>query len=206
MPKTKNSADKKLDGLLKELKTWEIVLAKLPQIVYAGDKILRTPCKKVTAADFASGKAKEWSDFIQKTLFEFRKLTGVGRGLAANQVGIDRQIIVTYLDDQFKTYINPEIIGVSETQALYGEMCISFFLVMGDIIRPYEVTLTYQDSEGKQHSTHVNGVAARVILHEIAHLNGKLCIDEAVPTTLRVIRFGKQEVFGEKLKLILPMS
>lgn len=189
-------------GMKDELTGWEQVLNEVPQLRYAGDKILRTPCQKVTSEEFKSGEVNKWIDEIIKSLTDIRRIMGFGRGLAANQVGIKKQIIVTFEKDGFQTYINPEIIEESDQQAMYGELCLSFVLVMGDIVRPFAVTIKYLNPEGEEVVEKIEGVKARLLGHEMDHLGGKLCLDGSVPNSLRVISRGKAQVFEEKLKII----
>lgn len=193
-------------NLYEELKTWQKIVKELSQITYAGDEILRTPCKPIVSEDFTSGRVSKWFDFMSQTLKRYRQITGFGRGLAANQVGIDKQIIVIYLDNIFNVYINPIIIDQSEDKAVYGELCISLGLLMGDIVRPVEVTVESLDIDGKKQQEHAVGIISRLLQHEIAHLRGQLCLDEAMPSTLRIIRQGKEEVLGQKLKLLREMN
>jgi peptide deformylase len=194
----------KLPGLDAELKNWQRILEKVPQLTYAGDKVLRTPCSLVTPEEIKSGQLKTWVQEMEKTLADFRDIAGYGRGLAANQIGISKQIIVTYSskDNHFKCYINPQVVGESDEKAVYGELCLSFVLVMGDIVRPWKITIRYQDLDGKSSEETVDGIEARLLGHELSHLQGKMCLDEAIPKSLRVIRGGKEEVFQEKLKLV----
>ncbi|MBI3577308.1 peptide deformylase [Candidatus Gottesmanbacteria bacterium] len=191
--------------LYDELKIWQTVLKKLPQLSYAGDEVLQTPCRLITPEDFSSGRVTKWFDLMRNTLKTYRQITGFGRGLAANQVGINTQIIVTYVDDAFRAYINPTIIEQSEDKAVYGELCISLGLLMGDIVRPVEVTVESLDVYGKKQQEHAMGIMSRLLQHEIAHLRGQLCLDEAMPASLRIIRHGQAEVFGQKLKLLREM-
>lgn len=194
----------KLPGLNAELRNWQQILEKVPQLTYAGDKVLRTPCLPVTPEEIKSGQVKIWVSEMEKTLADFRAIAGYGRGLAANQIGIPKQIVVTYSskDNSFRSYLNPQVVDESDEKAVYGELCLSFVLVMGDIVRPWEITITYQDLEGEPHKETIDGIEARLLGHELSHLQGKMCLDEAIPKSLRVIRGGKEEVFQEKLKLI----
>lgn len=194
----------KLPGLDAELKNWQQILERVPQLTYAGDKVLRTSCAVVTSDEIKSGQASVWVKEMEKTLAEFRQIAGYGRGLAANQIGISKQIIVTYSskDNSFKHYLNPQVLDESDEKAVYGELCLSFVLVMGDIVRPWKMTIKYEDLDGKTHEETVDGIEARLLGHELSHLQGKMCLDEAIPKSLRVIRGGKDEVFAEKLKLI----
>jgi len=195
-------ADTQLIGLDEELSSWRKVISEVPHLKYAGDKILRKPCLKVTQAEFDSGEVKKWNQLMIKTLTDVRRIMGFGRGLAANQVGFSKQMIVTFEKDIFQTYINPEVIEESELRAMYGELCLSFVLVMGDIVRPYWLTIKYLNPEGQEKIEKVEGVKARLLGHELDHLQGKLCLDGSVPNTLRVISGGKTQVFEEKLKVI----
>ncbi len=193
-------------GLYEELKTWQKILIQLPQIVYAGDDVLRTPCRPVLPDDFSSGRVTKWVGFMSDTLKTYRQITRYGRGLAANQVGIEKQIIVTYVDDIFHAYINPTIVDQSEDKAIYGELCLSLGLLMGDIVRPVEITVESLDINGVKQREHAVGIVSRLLQHEVAHLQGHICLDETTPGTLRIIRQGREEVFGQKLKLLREMK
>jgi len=106
-----------------------------------------------------------------------------GIGLAANQVGIDARImLVTFNVGQKKNMkvvpmINPEIIEVSEQKISMEEGCLSLPGQLGQVIRPAKIKARWQNAKGNWCEKKLNGWDARIFLHELDHLDGKLFID-----------------------------
>lgn len=95
-----------------------------------------------------------------------------GIGIAANQVGFDRRVIVLKLKDQKPfALFNPEIISASEDQ-IDEEGCLSFPNLFIKINRPNIVTVKYLDKENKECTITLKGYDAKCVQHEIDHLNG----------------------------------
>ena len=102
-----------------------------------------------------------------------------GVGLAAIQIGEPTRIIVCEIDDKFYTFINPEIIkSFPETSAM-EEGCLSLPNMYGEVERPKKISLKAINFDGKKIKIKAFGLLARVIQHEIDHLNGILFIDKA---------------------------
>ena len=104
-----------------------------------------------------------------------------GIGLAAPQVGISKKIIVvdpTFGDDEnsLRDMINPEIIE-TEKECELEEGCLSIPGVFEMVTRPEKITVKYHDVDGEEHRLEADGLLARVIQHEIDHLEGILFID-----------------------------
>lgn len=146
----------------------------LPINIY-GDEILRQKAKKVTRID------DNILRFIED-MFETMKFSD-GIGLAATQVGKRLQILVAdisevegYEHTKPMVVINPKIIlenGESEME----EGCLSLPTLRVNVKRPEKIRLRYNDIEMKEHIEDFEGLKARVLQHEIDHLNGKLIID-----------------------------
>lgn len=114
-----------------------------------------------------------------------------GIGLAANQVGISKRMLVMDVGEdnsierdqsnpiEPKLYyiINPEIIWVSEEKAVMEEGCLSIPGQGIPIERPLSVKIKYLDENGSEKTETFDGLQARCILHEIDHLNGKTMLD-----------------------------
>ncbi|OQA56227.1 MAG: Peptide deformylase 1 [Candidatus Omnitrophica bacterium ADurb.Bin277] len=102
-----------------------------------------------------------------------------GVGLAAPQVGISKQIFVCsprMMRGEEYVMVNP-VIEKSSGEAVSAEGCLSLPGISADITRATDLQLTYQDRNGALHRIAVRDFFARVIQHEIDHLNGKLLID-----------------------------
>ncbi len=102
-----------------------------------------------------------------------------GVGLAAPQIGKNiRLIVIRYKDDNI-AMINPKIINKSLFKEWDEEGCLSFPHLFGDVKRYKKITVTYLDPSGKEHKLSGEGFLARVIQHEVDHLEGILFVDKA---------------------------
>jgi len=109
-----------------------------------------------------------------------------GIGLAGPQINIMKRIIVW--DHQWVTkkkkyenlhvMINPEVIHSSEEDIGLYENCLSIPEVAGSVYRPKEVTVRYVDTDFETKEEIFDGTSARVIQHEIDHLDGKLFVNQ----------------------------
>ena len=110
-------------------------------------------------------------------------LKAPGVGLAANQVGILKQIVTINFEDKEnnkkKNYIlfNPSIIQYSKETTLMEEGCLSLPDQYADVERPKEIILEYMDEKEKVIKKQIDGYEARILQHEIDHLSGKLFVD-----------------------------
>jgi peptide deformylase len=107
-----------------------------------------------------------------------------GVGLAAPQLGIMQRLIVVSPDDMRPTaLINPKIIK-AEGEQLGQEGCLSIPGLYGDVLRSLYVEVEAQDRKGRDVVFELEGMPARVVQHEIDHLDGVLFIDKVLPETL----------------------
>lgn len=141
---------------------------------YLGDKVLRQPAKRVAKVD----------DSIRQLLKEMLQTmyTQNGIGLAAPQIGIHKQVIVIDCQpDNPNTppmaLINPEIKKKSKDLCVMEEGCLSIPNVFLEVTRPRSIEVVYKDEYGKQQKIKAMGLLARVIQHEMDHLNGVLFVD-----------------------------
>ena len=111
--------------------------------------------------------------------------TNNGVGLAANQVGITKQIVIIDVSpsEEPKIYvlINPEILEYSADSVEYEEGCLSFPGIHETLKRPSKIKVIFQDLKGKKHELEAEGLLAVAVQHETDHLNGKLFIDKMSP-------------------------
>ena len=134
-------------------------------------KVLKKKAKKVGEIDHDIKKLI--SDMIE-TLYASR-----GVGLAANQVGILKQIIV--VDDSrgggdVKIIINPRISQRRGSEIL-AEGCLSFPGLELEIKRPQKILLRYLDEKGCHQEIKAEDMLARIICHEVDHLRGRTFLD-----------------------------
>lgn len=100
-------------------------------------------------------------------------------GLAAVQIGVPLRVIVCRIEKNFKVFINPEIIKSSSQEEIFSEGCLSLPGYYGEVVRPKTIILQALNENGKKIKIKAFGLLARVIQHEIDHLNGVLFIDKA---------------------------
>ncbi len=100
-----------------------------------------------------------------------------GIGLAANQVGLDINLIVIEDNGGPLIMFNPVVLKRSSEVEYVGEGCLSFVGVFRIIKRAKEVTVKYRDQNGKMQYGVFKGLQARCIIHECEHLRGILMID-----------------------------
>ena len=138
-----------------------------------GEKILRQTSKKVDNID------GELVELLDSTLLAMRQ--GKGLGLAANHVGVNKRFFAIdlsyfYVIKEPVVIINPEIVEV--TDSVTGEEgCLSFPGLFLEVERPEKATVVGLDRDGQEITLEGNGLVARVLIHEIDHLDGKLFID-----------------------------
>jgi peptide deformylase len=103
----------------------------------------------------------------------------LGVGLAAPQLGISQRLLVYRVgpDAPLITLANPEIEWASDEREGSDEGCLSIPGVMVDVERPVYVRVRAQDEEGEPRSVEAAGLEARVIQHEMDHLDGVLILD-----------------------------
>lgn len=110
-------------------------------------------------------------DDMQETLEEAE-----GLGLAAPQVGVLKRAVLCRIDDVVYEMINPEIIE-SFGECVDREGCLSVTGKYANILRSEKITVTFFDRNKKLHKLLLEGYDARVVCHEIDHLNGILITD-----------------------------
>ena len=103
-----------------------------------------------------------------------------GVGLAAPQVGINEQIFVVDTGKEVFAAVNPKIIKTAGSEVM-EEGCLSIPYVLVDVKRAKTVWVEFTDQENAQVRAQLNGLAARVFLHEYDHLQGKLILDYLSP-------------------------
>ncbi len=178
-------------------------MAVLPINVY-GDQILRQKARKVTKID------DKLLMFINDMFETMDKSDGIG--LAATQVGQRLQVLIAdiskvegYENTKPMVVINPKII-LSESESVMEEGCLSLPGLRVNVKRPEKIRLKYNDIELKEHIEDFDGLAARVLQHEIDHLNGKLIIDYLSPTEKEKIKPFLDKMVKREIEVHYPIT
>ncbi|MBN2414431.1 peptide deformylase [bacterium] len=111
-----------------------------------------------------------------------------GVGLAANQVGETKRIIVFDAGEGFHCLINPEITPVEDETEVREEGCLSLPGVQVNVERYKRIKVEALDLAGAPFSDTLEGLAARAVQHEVDHLNGIMIIDHASSLQRRMMR------------------
>lgn len=160
-------------------------------VVIFGDPVLEGDSQPVTRFNRSLGRLL---DRMAATMYHQR-----GVGLAAVQVGVPWRAVVADYGEGLMELVNPEITHRSGAEkGLEG--CLSVPGYMGEVIRPTQVTVAARDRDGNRVWLDAEGWAARVLCHEIDHLDGDLFVDVAQrvvrlepETHLRVVFMGTPE-------------
>ncbi len=134
-----------------------------------GDPVLKTRAAPVEAFDESLARLSE------EMLATMREHEGVG--LAANQVGRLKRILVAAVEDQEWVIVNPVIEEAGPPAEKDLEGCLSIPGIQVEVERPNAVTVTGQDASGAPLRLEASGLLARVLQHEVDHLDGVLILD-----------------------------
>lgn len=144
------------------------------KVVMMGDELLRKKSKPVRVFD-----EYLWNllDDMKDTMHHKN-----GMGLAAVQVGILKRVIIIEANNMFVELINP-VITKERGGDIEEEGCLSVGTMTGLVKRPMEVTVTAQDRYGYNFTITGEKYLARVLCHEIDHLDGVLFVDKMIKET-----------------------
>jgi peptide deformylase len=162
--------------------------AALSQVVKFGDPVLKSAASPVTEFD------EQLAEEAERMIGLMRDAIGVG--LAATQLGVLRRMLVFQVgpDATPTVLVNPEIEWRSEDAATAEEGCLSIPGVVVDVERPLFVRARAVDVRGEPLMIEASGLEARVIQHEVDHLDGVLMLDRTEKDqrkgALRALREG----------------
>jgi len=163
--------------------------AALAHVVKFGDPVLKSRASPVE--DFGPELRAEVERMIQIMQ------EGMGVGLAATQLGILRRLLVFQAasDSEPSALINPKVEWTSDELAIAEEGCLSLPRVTMDVERPLHARFTGRDVDGDPVTIEASGLEARVLQHEIDHLDGVLILDRTErqqrKAALRALRAGE---------------
>jgi peptide deformylase len=163
----------------------------MSEIVLAGEQVLRTPCRHLTAAEITSPDLPE---LVAAMTVVLRDAPGVG--LAANQVGLD--VAVALVEDraeyqervdpehlvaqervpvELHVLLNPTIEPIGDEKVEWFEACLSIPGHTAIVPRYRRVRVTTLTPSGEVEELEATGWHARILQHEIDHLHGRMYVD-----------------------------
>ena len=162
-------------------------------LVYYGNETLASVAERVENVD---GEIVSLVNEMFDIMYKER-----GIGLAAPQIDVGKRIIVIDTGEEINgklALINPEILEFSDHLEPYEEGCLSVPRLLADVIRPAEIFVKGISVKGEEVEIEASGLMARVLQHEVDHLNGILFID-------RIEKYIKDE-FRAELKKIKKLN
>lgn len=147
--------------------------AALANVVKFGDPVLKSKASPV--AEFGPELRAE----VERMIAIMRD--GMGVGLAATQLGVLRRLLVFQAgsDGEPTALVNPVVEWLSDEGSIAEEGCLSLPRVSMDVERPLHARFSGYDAEGEAIEIEASGLEARVLQHEIDHLDGILILDRA---------------------------
>ena len=145
--------------------------AALAHIRRFGDPVLRTKARPVERFDETLRTEVDRMGVLMND--------AIGVGLAAPQVGVSHRLLVYRVepDSPVQVLVNPEIEWSSKDKDWLEEGCLSLPGVHVEVERPIHVRVAAQDARGDAITVEASGLEARVIQHEVDHLDGVLILD-----------------------------
>lgn len=155
-----------------DLKPFEIITVDSPR-----SSILRRRAQPVRTV------TREIQELIDRMFVTLRDARGLG--LAAPQVGVSRRVIVVEVGDRRMALVDPDLVR-QEGEVVGTEACLSIPGLLGDVPRAARVVVRARNRRNRSVTVEADGLLARVLQHEIDHLEGILFTDRVRdPATLR---------------------
>ena len=170
------------------------------QIHYLGDRVLRHPAKRIARVD------EDVRKLVREMLQTMYSANGIG--LAAPQVAVNKQLIVIDCEPDNPAnpplvLINPKITSYSRELCNLEEGCLSIPGVYLEVTRPQAIEVAFKDEHGRPRKLKASELLARVIQHEMDHLNGVLFVDRVENSLALTEELDKQ---GFSIQAVKPVA
>ena len=157
---------------------------------------------------------KDWKKLIADMWETMENANGVG--LAAPQIGRSVRLFVVDSGPMLeegqehlgirKTFINAQILEETGDDCSYSEGCLSIPDVSGDVERPEQITISWQDEDFVEHTETYSGMNARVIQHEYDHIEGILFTELLKPLKKRMVKRKLEKIKKGEIDLKYRMK
>lgn len=164
------------------------------EILLLGNPLLLERCAPVQPDD-AAAMHTVVAD-LHDTLFAFRARHGVGRAIAAPQIGVMKRVVYLNVGEPV-ALLNPEFVHLSpETFELWDD-CMSFPDLLVRVRRHSSATLRFRDLQWREHTWHLEGDLSELLQHELDHLDGILAVARAVDGHAFALRSQRRLLEGK---------
>lgn len=154
-------------------------------ILLLGNPELYERCSEVTEEELP--KMELVKTDLKDTLLAFRRLYGVGRAIAAPQIGVKKRVIYRHLDTPV-LFINPWLEFPDEEEMEVLDDCMSFPGLMVRVMRHKRCVIHYRNEQWEECAMELEGDMAELIQHEYDHLDGVLATMRAIDNRSLVMK------------------
>jgi peptide deformylase len=117
---------------------------------------------------------------LHDTLINFRKQHGVGRAIAAPQIGVMKRLLYMSIGDVSNVFINPTLEDMSDEMMEVWDDCMCFPDLLVKVTRHRSCRIQYRNQDWKQDSVVLHGDLSELLQHEHDHLDGVLAVSRAI--------------------------
>lgn len=117
---------------------------------------------------------------LHDTLMAFREKYGVGRAIAAPQIGVSRRLVYMYMNGQATEFINPVLEDGSAEMIEVWDDCMSFPELLVKVARHKSCRVRYRNLEWQEEEMHLEDDLSELLQHECDHLDGVLAVSRAI--------------------------
>lgn len=168
-------------------------------ILQLGNPLLWQPSTAV--ADHRDPEVEALARDLEETLAAFRAVHGVGRGIAAPQIGVLRRVIFIRMQPTgfAGPLINPRVVWAADEKIELWDDCFSFPRLLVKVRRSKRVRVAYLDREGEAQTIDAEGDLSELLQHEIDHLDGILAVQRAISPRAFATREEWERRYRQKL-------
>ncbi|MBI9085147.1 MAG: peptide deformylase [Desulfobacterales bacterium] len=117
---------------------------------------------------------------LRDTMMNFREQYGVGRAIAAPQIGVMKRLLYMSIGDVSTVFINPQLEGMSEEMMEVWDDCMCFPDLLVKVMRYKSCRIRYRNENWEEESMDLHGDLSELLQHEYDHLDGVLAVSRAI--------------------------
>ena len=133
---------------------------------------------------------------LHDTMMDFRNQYGVGRAIAAPQIGVMKTIIYMCIDDISTVFINPQLEDKSEEMMHVWDDCMSFPDLLVKVMRHQSCRIRYRNQDWEEKSMFLQGDLSELLQHEYDHLDGILAVARAIDSQSFALKSQRPLIIG----------
>lgn len=147
------------------------------EILLLGNPLLYQKCEEYSKDEISHLRSAV--EDLHDTMMDFRFRHGVGRAIAAPQIGLMKRLVYMHINEP-TVFVNPELTNLSEEMFELWDDCMSFPEILVRVSRHKSCTITYRDLEWNTQSMDLSDDLSELLQHECDHLDGILAVSRAI--------------------------